>query len=74
MKIQQMTLVLRRGNGSYPKRPELMDRDVLLFLMKGKYRMCKVDDEVYSDFICDCDDERDCVMHNPYMKTFGGCI
>lgn len=31
--IQNMILALRRGNGAYPKRPEIAERDVLLFLI-----------------------------------------
>src|SRR5690625_3052191 len=31
--INNMILALRRGNGAYPKRPEIAERDVLLFLI-----------------------------------------
>lgn len=31
--IKNMIFALRRGNGSYPKRPEIAERDVLLFLI-----------------------------------------
>lgn len=31
--IQTMILAIRRGNGAYPKRPALAERDVLLFLI-----------------------------------------